>query len=161
MKYLLILLTFTVLMNACSKKNTEQETENYSGSLKVESKAVELLPFYEKLDDGIIRFYVEVRRNWKPTNEYLPNSEHLRVEIFSDSGKLLWSSNHNKNFMQAISDLQPQIPGYMEIYEQLWDGNTNGGTNLNSGKYKVKYTIPAKPEHYSTSITIDWNSEDE
>lgn len=151
---------------SCCKKSAEKEgnTERINAeaneNLKVESKAVELTPFYELQDDGSLKFWVEVRRNWKPTDEYIPNSEMLRVEIYTENGKKIWSSADGKNFMQVINELQPQVPGYMETYSQIWDAKLDGKI-IAPGKYKAIMTIPAKPAPYSTSLYFDWNENDE
>lgn len=161
MKYVLVLI-FVFSLLSCGKKNAEKNNNvelqeiTTDKDLKVESKAVELTPHFQLQDDGFVKFTVEVRRNWKPTDEYIPSSELLRVEVFTESGKKIWSSADGKNFMQVINELQPQVPGYVQTYSQLWDARIEGKI-ISPGKYKALMTIPAKPTPYSTSLNFEWN----
>lgn len=166
-----IILIISLLIISCSCKNTEQtrktvETEevrdetNEGNKLKVEEEAMYLLPFAEKLEDGNVRFYMESRRNWKPTGEYIPDGEHFIIEIYTQKGNVIWSSSHGMNFTQAIGEVQPQTPGYMHVYEKLWDGKDNKDNPVPAGEYLVKMTIPAKPMAYSTKMNFEWNPND-
>ena len=152
------------MLAACSSKNTEDSSEKKDAQTKQQEDpklieqidAMYLLPFAEENEDGTVTFYMESRRNWKPANEYIPDSEHFRVQIFTKKGNLVWSSSEGKNFMQVIGYVKPEIAGEMHVYKQVWDGKDNSDIPVPKGEYKVVMTIPAKPIEYSTTMDYYW-----
>lgn len=169
MNKLIFLLTLFCFLAACSNKNTEdaavekgvQSEQREDSKLIEQIDAMYLLPFAEKNEDGTVTFYIESRRNWKPANEHIPDSEHFRVQIFTKKGNLVWSSSEGKNFMQVIGKVQPEIAGEMHVYKQIWNGKDNSGIPVPEGEYKVVMTIPAKPIEYSTTMDYYWKGSDD
>ncbi|MCK5741808.1 MAG: hypothetical protein KAH48_06285, partial [Chlorobi bacterium] len=72
-----------------------------------ESTALRLLPYYTNLTGGEVEFVLSVKRAHQKENEYLPSSEDLRIEVKTQSGKTIWSSNYGMNFLQVISEVKP------------------------------------------------------
>lgn len=118
--------------------------------------SLRLRPIIHFENDSTVVFKVLAQRLFLVDNEYIPNSETLRLEIFSDSGKLLYSSNKNANYFQVIKKVLPEEIGNTHEYKIYWNGLDNEMGNLPKGNYDVRLTIPAKPKSYITNTKLEW-----
>ena len=119
-------------------------------------QSLKLQPQIQIENDSTVLFKVLAQRLFIADNEYIPNSEILRLEIKSDSGKLLYSSNKNSNYFQVIKKVLPEEIGNTHEYKIYWNGKDNDLMDLPSGIYDVYLTIPAKPIPYITQIKLEW-----
>ena len=119
-------------------------------------EAMELVPSISLMDDGGAEFSLIATRFADVPNEYLPNSEDFRVEIFSAKGNLIWNSNFGMNYLQVIMNVKPEKVGENYKYSIEWNGQTNSGSRAAAGNYTANLTIPAKPKHYTSTIQFQW-----
>lgn len=118
-------------------------------SLKLESQI-------QVENDSTVLFKVLARRLFLVDNEYIPNSETIRLEILSETGKIVYSSNKNSNYFQVIKRVLPEEIGNVYVYKIYWNGKDNDLKELAMGQYDVRLTIPAKPKPYITQTKLEW-----
>lgn len=123
---------------------------------KLNDKALTLTPFFKKTEKESYSVGVEAVRQYIVESEYIPDSQTLIVEIISKDGRTIWYSGKDKNYMQMIMNVKPEIIGDTYKYEIIWDGKDNNGKPLSPGKYTINYIIPAKPEVYSATMEMEW-----
>ena len=116
-----------------------------------------LLPIIEKLDSINYFIGLSALRKSLPPKEYLPSSEDFRAEIFNQKSVLVWSSNFNKNFLQAKQPVKPLNIGDYYIYSIIWNSKNNNGVKANPGDYILKLTIPSQP--YPYFVTFNFQNE--
>lgn len=119
-------------------------------------QSLKLRPQIQIENDSTVLFKVLAQRLFIADNEYIPNSEILRLEIKSDSGKLLYSSNKNSNYFQVIKKVLPEEIGNIYEYKIYWNGKDNDLMELPAGVYDAYLTIPAKPMPYITQTKLEW-----
>jgi hypothetical protein len=110
--------------------------------------ALDLIPIELKAGNNKYILGLAALRKNTVDDEYIPDSEEFRAEIFSYKGKLLWSSNFNMNYMQQITDVRPAETGKAYLYTAVWNGKSNNKKKIRSGDYKIKLLIPSKPKPY-------------
>ena len=120
--------------------------------------SMKLIPKIEIDNDSTVQFIVLAKRLFLVDNEYIPNSETIRLEIFSDSGKLIYSSNKNSNYFQVIKKVLPEEIGNEYEYKIYWNGKDNDLRIVPEGIYDVRLTIPAKPKPYITQTKLEWKN---
>jgi|GEM_PF-4298038 len=116
-------------------------------------RPLSLYPFVENLSDSSLDLgLLAVRKKF--ADEYIPNSEIIRIEVLNDKNKTVFNSQEGKAFMQIIMSVEPQNLGDYYIYQYSWDYRNNNGSRVPSGEYTVKMMIPAVPKPYITEIKI-------
>ena len=142
----LIIVGMTIISCKSVKDDCSIESENNFMKLKV---------YYKKVDDNYIKFILKAERLQLKENEYLPNSENFRVEIYDNESSLIFNSDFEKNYLMVIGDVQPKEIGQTTDYEYTWDKKNNYKKAIPKGKYRAKLIIPAAPEIYSISIDFE------
>ncbi len=118
-------------------------------SMVVENNGtLDLIPMEINYSGNRYAFGLVAVRKGNVEEEYVPDSETLRIEIYNHKGKEIWSSNYGMNYMQMIQPVEPEKIGEAHLYLQFWDGKSNNKRKANSDEYKIKYLIPAKPKPY-------------
>jgi len=115
--------------------------------------ALALYPIIENIDEKIIDLGVFAVRK-RLVEEYIPNSETIRIEVLNSKNKPVYNSQEGKAFMQLIMPVEPQNLGDSYIYQYSWDYRNNNGSRVPTGEYTIKMMIPAKPKPYITEIQI-------
>lgn len=115
--------------------------------------ALVLYPIIKKMDENSIDLGVFAVRK-RVLDEYIPNSETIRIEVLNSKNKPVYSSQEGKAFMQLIMPVEPQTLGDYFLYEYTWDYSNNDGIRLPSGEYIIKIKIPAHPKPYITELKI-------
>jgi len=111
---------------------------------------MEIVPIITRLDSVSYIFGMFALRTAQVEKEYLPDSEHFRVEIFNHKFNTLWSSNFNINYTTQINKVHPTDIDSIHFYYTLWNGKGNNLSLLPEYRdYKLKLSIPAKPYPYS------------
>lgn len=118
------------------------------------SENLELTPSYSTIANGNIEFMLQAKRI-KIADEYLPNSESFRVEIFNLGGKMLFSSDYQMNYLQVIGEVEPKNIGEIHTYKYTWNRTDNNKQKIPTGKYRAILCIPAKPNHYTSTINFE------
>lgn len=113
-------------------------------------------PFLDEVTDSTITFALLAERLRPVNDDYHPNSEKFRVEIFNAKGALVFNSNFGMNYMQMISHVEPYRVSEKKRFEYLWDGKGNNKLPLPAGKYKAVLTMVVKPISYGAEIEFDW-----
>jgi hypothetical protein len=109
----------------------------------------------ERIDDKFVKFKLSATRLEIVDNEYLPNSESLRVEIYDSNNSIIFNSSLGQNFFMAIMDVEPKEIGETKTFEYLWDYKDNFKKKVKPGKYSVRLIIPAMPDQYFTTIEFE------
>lgn len=135
------------------RKSLKTMAKNFSVAAGL---ALSLTPKIQIENDSSVLFIVNAKRNYIVEKEYFPNSEALRIEILTVTGKLLYSSNYNANYFQVVKKVLPEEIGNTYEYKIYWDGKDNNHSKLPPGKYEVRMTLPAIPSNYMTQTTFDW-----
>ncbi len=130
-------------------------------SMHVENNGtLDLIPMEIKTSGNEYIFGLLAIRKKKVEEEYIPDSEALRIQIQNHRGKEVWSSNFGMNYMQMIQPVKPEEVGSSYLYLQMWDGKSNKGREMFSDEYNIKYLIPAKPKPYfimkQFSAELEW-----
>lgn len=111
---------------------------------------MEIVPIITRMDSVSYLFGMLALRTAQVENEYLPDSEDFRAEIFNHKFNTLWSSNFNKNYTTQINKVEPTEIDSMHFYYTIWNGKGNNLILLPEYRdYKLKLSIPAKPYPYS------------
>lgn len=165
MKILLQVFLALLILSACShetqKKESGREIQFPPREDTALDRAIVPKPFIKNITDSSVVFGVEATRQADVEGEYLPSSEEFRIEIISQKGRLEWSSNYNKNFMQVISEVKPLKAGETHAYSIEWNGERNGGGKLAPGLYTIRAIIPARPKAYVTIFKFEWKNHNE
>lgn len=103
-----------------------------------------------KFSGNQIEFILHTKRNYIVEKEYIPNSEDLKILVYSEKGKLIYNSGEGANFFMAIQDVKPIEVGEKHTYKFISKNDFFDKSKI----YKIHYIIPAKPEIYS--ITLDY-----
>lgn len=91
-------------------------------------------------------------------DEYLPSGERFRIEIFGESGELIWSSSAGQMFTQALGPVVPTEVGERTTYRTIFHGRNNDTHEpLAPGVYRVVATIPAQPVPYVLREELSWS----
>lgn len=122
--------------------------------IKDDADVLDLYPIIKRNDNKSIDFGIFTVRN-KLVDEYIPNSETLRIEIINNRGKAIWNSGYGGNFMQVIYPVYPENIGDNYTYSSTWRFNKNNGNKVVPGKYTVNLIIPALPKPYFSTITFN------
>jgi hypothetical protein len=141
----LIFVGMTII--SCKSVNDDCSTESEDNYMKLKAT-------YKKVDENSVKFMLKAERLQQKADEYLPNSENFRVEIYDNENSLIYNSDFEKNYLMVIGDVQPKEVGQTQEYEYTWDKKNNYKKAVPNGKYSAKLIIPAAPEIYS--ITIDF-----
>lgn len=148
--------SFRVELNSKSKKYTKVIHPDYSIYDKLaNNEALKLQPSFTILSDGIIEFAIQATRQ-KIVDEYLPDSEKMRVIVSNSGGKILYNSDNNMSYFQAIQTVLPENIGETYTYRYPWNGMDNNKKKILAGNYKATLMIPAKPTPYVTIINFEW-----
>ena len=123
---------------------------------KPSEEPLELVPSVAMENDSTAVFSLTATRLAKVINEYIPTSEEFRVEVLSGKGNLVWSSNFGMNYLQVILQVKPEKIGETHKYTLEWNGQTNKGMPATPGNYTANLIIPARPNHYSSTIQFHW-----
>lgn len=116
---------------------------------------LKLIPIVISQEVNKIELGVFAYRYTKPDEEYIPNSELMRMEVINLKDKPIYNSQNGANFMQVIAPVYPENIGDMYIYSQSWDFKDNEGSTLIPGKYTISLTIPALPRPYRTELIYE------
>jgi hypothetical protein len=117
--------------------------------------ALTLIPYFEKTLRGL-NIYTLVFRKFTVKDEYHPDGEKYRVRIYNQKGKMVWASDYNADFTQALEKVKPEEEGANYLYNQYWDGKDISGEKAEPGLYEFRITIPAFPIPYQTSVYYQW-----
>jgi hypothetical protein len=136
---------------------TDSQTKPLN-SLKNESsyQTLDIYPIINKKDENVINLGLFTIRK-KVIEEYIPNSELLRIKVINDKGKLVFRSDEGGNFMQIIYPVYPEEVGKSYIYSYTWKLENKNRFSIPSGKYDINIMIPALPNPYSTDIKLEWD----
>ncbi len=118
------------------------------------SGALLLVPSVEVSDSGVT-FRLRVRRIQPVEREYFPSSERLRVELFRGV-KRVWSSAEGVAFLQVIGVVEPVEPGQEQEYSLRWDGRIAAREELPAGLYRLRLSLPARPQEYAVELPFRW-----
>lgn len=142
-----ILLLITIV-SCKSVKNNQKKIIDDSIIMKLEGKL-------QIVDENFIKFILTATRKKLIENEYMPNSENFRIEIFDDEMNLIFNSDFEHHFLMVISDVKPVKIGETEEYQHLWNMKGNDGKRIKKGKYTANLIIPAMPNVYTTSVEFE------
>jgi len=142
---MIIIVGMTIISCKSVKDDCSTESENNFMKLKAT---------FKKIDDNSVKFMLKAERLQQKTDEYLPNSENFRVEIYDNNNSLIFNSDFEQNYLMVIGDVEPKEIGQTTEYEYIWDKRNNYKKAVPKGKYRAKLIIPAAPEIYS--ITFDF-----
>ncbi len=161
MRFLILLLIIGgVLLDSCCNCGKNNQSKYLENITQPKEQAIKLEPFVQETDSVLI-FGMNAERKHDVDDEYLPTSENFRVEIMAPNGKTFWNSSHDKAFLQVISEVEPVQKGDTERYTMPWNGKTNAGKTLPEGEYKLRMTIPAKPNPYFVESKFLWKKSHE
>jgi hypothetical protein len=146
LKILLLFILGTIFLQNCCTGNIS------SKSNKISDEFMELSA--ELTINTNANFELTARRIQIKDDEYLPNSEDFRVEIYDNSGNLIFNSNYQKNYFMAIMKVKPEQSGDVYIYKYSWDYTNNFGKKVPKGEYSAKLIIPAEPKNYSVNLNF-------
>jgi hypothetical protein len=167
MKLFVVFLSLILISISCSNSkkasndkdsSIDKNSANKTGQEDIESKQEDLLlmPAVESQSDSSITFILNAQRIKFVVDEYLPNSEDFRVEIYSQKGKLVWSSNYEKNYLMVIGTVLPKQAGEIYTYKISWKGMDNNNKPAEPGNYYAQLTIPCLPNPYISKIFFKW-----
>lgn len=114
----------------------------------------------ENVTDTSVLFVAIAERRRIIPNEYFPSGERLRVTIL-DGATVVWSSEQNQFFTQALAPVEPKFVDQIKRYEMEWNGKKLNGEPLPPGHYTVQLILPVKPHPYSTTMPLAWKVESE
>ncbi len=123
-------------------------TKSFDAAEIAPEDALNLYPIIEKNESGNLKIGLFAVRN-KTKDEYLPDSEKLRVIVRNFKGKTVWNSSEGLNFMQVITPVYPEAIGEFYEYSVLWKNPPE------SGEYTAQLIIPANPEKYVVQIKME------
>lgn len=136
------------------KETANQSDKNKMGLHKSATPGLYLIPYAKKIDDNVEFGAVSIRTA-NVANEYIPTSENFRAEIFSPKNEKVWDSYSDKNFLQAITKVEPEKFGEKKNNSYIWDGKNKAGGKAIGGKYSVNMIIPSQPIQYSVFINFN------
>ncbi len=120
-----------------------------------------LEPGFKKISEDKYKFTLKATRLKERENEYIPDSETLRIELYGVSKMVrkppVWDSSEGKNFMQMVMPVKPEKIGDTYTYELVWDGRDRDGKKISEAI--AVYIIPAKPEAYTVTKSINLDRE--
>ncbi|MFP4528464.1 MAG: hypothetical protein ACLFQX_07940 [Candidatus Kapaibacterium sp.] len=111
-----------------------------------------LQPYVRNISDTSLAIGAIALRIAPNEREYLPSSEDFRADIISLKGKRVWSSQHGKNFLTVIGEVEPKQVGGTHEYAAIWDTETNQGVDVATGEYVCRMVVPAQPKQYIREI---------
>ncbi len=120
------------------------------------SEPIDMIPYVRLSAKGIPVFGLRVFRNYIIEDEYIPNSEILKVELVGPKGNVVWKSGEGANYLQVITPVYPENPGEIYDYEVFYRGKNSNNSKLKPGKYTARYVIPANPTPYYTEYEFEW-----
>jgi len=99
---------------------------------------------------GGVEFLVTAtRRQPAPEGEYLTSGEKYRIELSTQLGEPIWSTNEGVAYTQDIREVEPKEVGDRALYRGFWNGRDPRTRKFASpGRYRVTVTIPARPIPY-------------
>lgn len=113
-----------------------------------------ILPDIKKEGDGYKMEAYAIKLKNSSDDVYFPSSEQLRAELISAKGTLLWSSNHEMNYLTVIMRLLPINIGEIHKYQLHWDGKANDKRKVGEGKYTLLLGLPSSPKSYFTNSDL-------
>jgi len=119
------------------------------------------IPGFYLASDSLFIFYLDLIRLQPSGNEYFPTSERLRIVIRSNSGKIIWSSDNDLNFLQVIGSVEPAEVGGISRYIIPWNRTSNDGKFVESGEFEVLFILPTKPENIVRTMKLSIHKRDE
>lgn len=109
----------------------------------------------ENVTDSSAVFVALATRNRIVDEEYFPSSEQLRV-VLSGAHGIVWSSQMQQVFMDAVYPVEPAFVAEVKRYELVWNGRDNQGRVVPPGEYSAQLVLPVLPHAYSTVIPFHW-----
>jgi len=106
------------------------------------------------LSDSLFIFYLDLIRLQRSGNEYFPTSERLKIILRNNSGKIIWSSDYDLNFLQVIGNVEPSEVGSIHRYIVPWNRTSNDGKFVESGEFDVLFILPTKPENIVRTMKL-------
>lgn len=140
-----LILSIAGLLTACS---TSKETN--AGP----ERALVVTAEHSSTEDGFT-FSLIAERKRKSEKEYFPSSETIRLTITDADGQMRYMSSIGMNYLAVITDVLPEEVGDKHEYVIEWDGKSNTGTSLASGKYTAILTLPTHPQAYTRTIEFE------
>lgn len=145
--FLLIFLSVFALCK-CSSANTDCK------STKKSDEFMELTGSVKKIENDFIKFSMTAKRLKVKDGEYLPNSENFRVVVFDADNTVIFNSDYEKNFFQAIMDVEPKLTGDEKEYEYIWNVKNNFSKKVPPGNYTAILSIPSLPDSYFLTVNF-------
>ncbi|MFC2131203.1 hypothetical protein ACFLSQ_07190, partial [Bacteroidota bacterium] len=123
----------------------------------IDKPAIDTYPVIVQKNDEFIELGIFAVRK-RSIEEYIPNSEIIRIEVLNNRGKPVFNSEEGGNFMQVINPVYPEIPGDSYLYTFQWNYKNNKGSMIIPGKYKINMIIPALPKPYFSEMKFTWEA---
>lgn len=116
---------------------------------------IEVSPFIDLETDSMMTFALLAKRNRGATQDYHPTSERLRVEVYTQKGVLVFSTNYKANYLQELAPVEPRKRGEYKRFTFDWNMKDNTGHEVPKGKYKAVLSLVTKPAPYSSSLEFE------
>ncbi len=122
-------------------------------------KAAPMMNTFPDIDartDSSIVFGVAAQRVRGALVDYFPSSEHIRLEVLDEAGRVVYNSSDGAQFLQQVTPVEPIKKGIVQRYTITWLGTNSKGEAVPDGKYVAKLSIMAKPMAYTSTVPFEW-----
>lgn len=146
----LLSVLFIMLLSACTSQNSISKVEILDDLNQTEevNEILELRSTCKmQQDSSLILFSLKAKRK-KVVDEYIPNSELIRLIIINSEGEIIYSSGGKQAYLMMVEKVRPENVDEEYTYTIFWNMKDNRGIKVPMGRYIANLIIPAKPTPY-------------
>lgn len=141
---------FIILLSACTSQKSISKVEILDNLNQTEqvNEILELSSTCKMQHDStLILFSLKAKRK-QLIQEYIPNSELIRLIIINSEGEIIYSSGGKQAYLMMVEKVRPENVGEEYTYNIFWNMRDNRGIKVPMGRYIANLIIPAKPTPY-------------